>query len=80
MRTSCNHTEKENESKSIEQTTYTTKVPQNPFLYQNNSQPIIHFNSAHTDAIIHGMPECEMSIETDQISFIPASIAINYNI
>ena len=77
--TSCENNKKERESTTNEQTSFTTEVPQNPFLYKNSSQSIIHFNSAQTDATIHGMPEGDIDIVDDQVSFIPASIAIPGN-
>ena len=79
MLTSCEDNKNEKSSNRIEQTSLTTEVPQNPFLYKNSSQSIIHFNSAQTDATIHGMPEGEIDIINDQVSFIPASIAIPGN-
>lgn len=51
-------------------------VPKNPFLYPNSSQPIIHFNSAQTDANIFAMPKGDVTITPEQVEFIPASISI----
>ena len=51
-------------------------VPRNPFLYQDSSQPIIHFNSAQTDAVAAAMPMGRVTVTPQQVKFLPASLAI----
>ncbi len=51
-------------------------VPQNPFLFQNSSQPIIHFNSAQTDATPVAMPLGKFTVDPKNVGFLPASLAI----
>lgn len=54
----------------------TWEVPENPHLYANSSQPIIHFNSAQTDVNVYPMPKGDVVISPEQVGFIPASLAI----
>jgi len=76
---SCDHNKKTETNDTEVQIEYTTEVPRNPFLFENSSQPIVHFNSAQTDATINAMPEGNINVQEDQVSFIPASIAIPGN-
>ena len=51
-------------------------VPENPYLYQDSSQPIIHFNSAQSDVNRYPMPRGNVEVSADRVGFIPASVAI----
>jgi hypothetical protein len=51
-------------------------VPPNPFLFQNSTQPIIHFNSAQTDTTPTAMPLGKITIDPKNVRYLPASLAI----
>ncbi|MEJ2532122.1 MAG: hypothetical protein P8Y92_10010 [Halioglobus sp.] len=56
------------------------QVPHNPFLISDSFYPIVHFDSAQTDATPVRMWEGNHSVDPSQVEWVPSTIAIPGNI